>query len=88
MAMKSAQRGNTLVGFILGLVVGLLIALVVAVLLREGEPESPLTRCAFREVPSWRSSDQIQRVPIVNGHTTSSISTGRWFIMSRCLLSQ
>ncbi|MFM7697799.1 MAG: SPOR domain-containing protein [Limnohabitans sp.] len=31
MAMKSAQRGNTLVGFILGLVVGLLIALVVAV---------------------------------------------------------
>ncbi|MFM7802760.1 MAG: sporulation protein, partial [Limnohabitans sp.] len=29
--MKSAQRGNTLVGFILGLVVGLLIALVVAV---------------------------------------------------------
>jgi cell division protein FtsN len=31
MATSSAQRGNTLVGFILGLVVGLLIALVVAV---------------------------------------------------------
>lgn len=31
MAPTSAQRGNTLVGFILGLVVGLLIALVVAV---------------------------------------------------------
>ena len=31
MASIPAQRGNTLVGFILGLVVGLLIALVVAV---------------------------------------------------------